>query len=334
MRRTLTKDLWRFTAQVMLLSLILLSPGITSYIMSNDPAVVKESMWIACYWLAPTLAIYLVNFYLCVPLLWFRRHRGIFCVVNVLLIFVCNIHILYNDTDTLPNFYRAGYSSFLTISLLINLMAIGIAMSIRYVMRQNEKRQKETEAELAWLKNQLNPHFLFNTLNNISSLTQIDADEAQNAILQLSDLLRYVMYDTNRQRVALGDEVDFMQNYIELMQLRCNEMTTVSTHFDVADRKAEIAPLLFVSLIENAFKHGMNNHAPARIDIALEQREGALTFCCDNTNNPKPTRDRSGSGIGLANTRRRMNLLYASRYTWEQTVTADNIYHVKITIQL
>ena len=201
----------------------------------------------------------------------------------------------------------------MSISLIINLMAIGIALSIRYFMRQSERRQKEVEAELAWLKNQINPHFLFNTLNNISSLAQINGDETQEAIMQLSDLLRYAMYETNKPKVRLDGEVEFMRNYINLMKLRCNEMTTVNAQFTIPNAQLEVAPLLFISLIENAFKHGMNSNAPATIDVRLEQQDDTLIFNCDNTNNPKPTKDRSGSGIGLENTRRRLDLLYPFR---------------------
>ena len=234
----------------------------------------------------------------------------------------------------MPDYYQTGYSSFMMISLLINVMAIAFALSIRYMMRQQERKQKEVEAELAWLKNQINPHFLFNTLNNISSLAQIDGEETQEAIMQLSDLLRYAMYETNRSKVRLDGEVEFMRNYIDLMKLRCNEMTTVNCQFLIINSQLEVAPLLFISLIENAFKHGMNSSAPATIDIHLEQQDETLIFNCDNTNNPKPTKDRSGSGIGLENTRRRLDLLYPCRYTWEQTITPENIYHVKISIRL
>jgi sensor histidine kinase YesM len=242
--------------------------------------------------------------------------------------------MVFNDLSSLPDNLLAGYSSFLIFALLVNLMAIGIALSIRYVMRQSEKKQKEVEAELAWLKNQINPHFLFNTLNNISSLTQIDADKAQDTVMQLSDLLRYAMYETNKPKVPLEGEVEFMRNYIDLMKLRCNEMTTVNVQWSIVNGQSEVAPLLFISLIENAFKHGTNSNAPASIDISLTQQDGTLVFICGNTNNPKPTKDRSGSGIGLENTRRRLDLLYPGHYTWEQTITPENIYHVKITLQL
>ena len=334
MKKIQIKDIWLFVAQVLLLSLVLLSPGLISYVTSHDSWLVWESLTVSAYWLAPAVAVYLLNFYLCVPLLWFRHRRWQFVLANIFLIIVSNSHIVLKDFNTLPESLIAGYSSFLIISLLVNLMAIGIALSIRYVMRQSEKKQKEVEAELAWLKNQINPHFLFNTLNNISSLTQIDADKAQDTVMQLSDLLRYAMYETNKQKVPLDGEVEFMRNYIELMKLRCNEMTTVSEEIAVEDGKIEVAPLLFISLIENAFKHGMNSNVPATIDISLTQKDNTLIFTCDNSNNPKPTKDRSGSGIGLENTRRRLDLLYQGRYQWEQTITPENIYHVKITIQL
>ena len=249
MKKIQIKDIWLFVAQVLLLSLVLLSPGLISYVTTHDAVMACGSLWISAFWLAPAVVVYLLNFYLCVPILWFRHRYWLFGIANFVLILVCNAHLLFKNISSLPDIYRAGYSSFMIIALLVNLMAIGIAMSIRYVMRQSEKKQKEVEAE----------HFLFNTLNNISSLTQIDADKAQDTVMQLSDLLRYAMYETNKQKVPLEGEVEFMRNYIELMKLRCNEMTTVSEEISVEDGKAEVAPLLFISLIENAFKHGMNS---------------------------------------------------------------------------
>ncbi len=334
MKKIQSKDIGILLTQVLLLSLMVLSPGLISYVISHDKAQLMTSLSVSGYWLAPMGIVYLLNFYLLVPYLWFQRRFWQFLLLNVALVTICNGHILFNDTSTMPEIFRAGFSSFAGIAMLLNWMAIGIALSIRYVMRQQERKQKEVEAELAWLKNQINPHFLFNTLNNISSLAQIDGDKTQEAIMQLSDLLRYAMYETNKPKVPISGEVEFMKNYIELMKLRCNEMTTVTSQFSVFSSQLEVAPLLFISLIENAFKHGMNSNAPATIDISLTQEGDNLVFNCDNTNNPKPTKDRSGSGIGLDNTRRRLDLLYPGCYTWEQAITPENIYHVKITIRL
>ena len=340
MKKIQGKDILLLAAQLVLLSIIMLSPALFSYLLSGDDEMVRQSLWISVYWLGPMVGVYLLNFYLFIPLLWFRRRFWQFGVANVAQMIVSNLHLITNDLSRLPSDVRVGYSSFMIASFLLCLMAIGIAMSIRYMMRRSERRQKEVEAELAWLKNQINPHFLFNTLNNISSLTQIDADEAQDAIMQLSDLLRYAMYETDKPKVPLDGEVEFMKNYIELMKLRCNENTVVTSHFPSVNTHLEIAPLLFISLIENAFKHGMNSNAPATIDISLCISDGPsagnqkLVFTCDNTNNPKPTKDRIGSGIGLDNTRRRLDLLYPGRYTWEQTITPENIYHVKILLTI
>ena len=334
MNKIKKKDVWLFVVQLVLLQLIMLSPGLVTYLPSGSGELATESLWIAVYWLAPVLGVYLINFYLCIPLLWYRKRYWQFGVANVVLIGLFNLHTISNNIYSMPEYVRAGYASFMSISLIINLMAIGIALSIRYFMHQSERRQKEVEAELAWLKNQINPHFLFNTLNNISCLAQIDGDLTQEAVMELSDLLRYAMYETNKPKVHLEGEVKFLQNYIELMKLRCNDMTNVNYKFSILNSQLEVAPLLFISLIENAFKHGVNSNAPATIDIRLEQQGGQLVFVCDNTNNPKPTKDRSGSGIGLENTRRRLDLIYPARYTWEQSITPDNIYHVKISISL
>ena len=333
MKKIQVKDIWLLVAQLLILSLIVLSPGLISYVISHDETQLMTSLSVSLFWLAPMVVVYLVNFYLLVPFVWFRRRVWQFLLLNFALVFTCNTHILLNDTSSMPDLYRAGFSSFVSVSMLINWMAIGIALSIRYVMRQQERKQKEVEAELAWLKNQINPHFLFNTLNNISSLAQIDGDETQEAIMQLSDLLRYAMYETNKPKVRLDGEIEFMRNYIDLMKLRCNEMTTVNCQLSIVNYQLEVPPLLFISLIENAFKHGMNSNAPATIDIRLEQQDDTLVFICDNTNNPKPTKDRSGSGIGLDNTRRRLDLLYPGRYTWEQTITPENIYHVCVKLK-
>ena len=144
------------------------------------------------------------------------------------------------------------YYQFAIIWLVLNYVVAIAAISVRYFIRQSdlrkqllEEKQRNTEAELAWLKNQLNPHFLFNTLNNISSLTQIDADEAQNSIGELSDLLRYALYETQQKEVPLCGEIAFMENYISLMALRCDKNVKITTHFDVPTRHEPLHPCCF-----------------------------------------------------------------------------------------
>jgi len=293
-------------------------------------------------------AIYFVNALILVPWGYYRNRRWLFWLGNALILASLIYIFFYNFNPqsfieripderyrqyALANFYASSL-----VAILMSAFLAGIALLVHHVRRSmevkrqlKEEQQKRTEAELEWLKNQLNPHFLFNTLNNISSLVQIDADKAQDAIAQLSDLLRYAMYESRHETVPIQGEVEFMRNYISLMELRCNDKTEVTTTFDVK-QNMEIAPLLFISLIENAFKHGVSSSRPSKIDIRLLQNDGELVFNCDNTNYPKDDADRSGSGIGLENTRRRLELMYKGRYNWEQSLEGD-IYHVRITLK-
>ena len=350
MKRISKKDLWLFLAQVVVWGIVILALPLASLLSTHDLASSKPSFFMAWGLFHGPLIVYFANFYIFGPYLFFRRKFWWFALCNILLIVAINNRFFVGYTmikERVPEIapglpQDAAWSAFLLsilITLLMNIAVGAIAIGIRHFIRTNQIRQqlrdekaKNTEAELAWLKNQINPHFLFNTLNNISSLTQIDPDAAQDAIAQLSDLLRYAMYETNKKTVPITGEVEFMRNYISLMKLRCNEKTEVVTSFDV-QQDLEIAPLLFISLIENAFKHGVSSSRPSKIDIRLLQDDNQLIFNCDNTNYPKDDADRSGSGIGLENTRRRLDLMYAGHYQWEQSLH-DDIYHVKITLKI
>ena len=350
MKRISKKDLWLFLAQVVVWGIVILALPLATLLSTHDLASSKPSFFMAWGLFHGPLIVYFANFYIFGPYLFFRRKFWWFALCNILLLVAINNQFFFGYAmikervpDTIPGIPQdAAWTAFL-MSILITLLmdiAIGaIAIGIRHFIRTNQIRQqlrdekaKNTEAELAWLKNQINPHFLFNTLNNISSLTQIDPDAAQDAIAQLSDLLRYAMYETNKKTVPIQGEVEFMRNYISLMKLRCNEKTEVTTSFDI-QQDTEIAPLLFISLIENAFKHGVSSSRLSKIDIRLLQEGNQLIFNCDNTNYPKDDADRSGSGIGLENTRRRLELMYAGHYQWEQSLH-DDIYHVKITLKI
>ena len=315
---------------------------LTTWLATRNWEYTKQTGQIAYGMLQSPRLRYFASVYVFDSWLFQRRRYGWFALANLLLMLVLNWGMFFigDYAPDLPALAWVGMFIGFFIYFLLNCAMIAAALGIRHFIRVRRIRQqlkeektRHTEAELAWLKNQINPHFLFNTLNNISSLTQIDADAAQDAIAQLSDLLRYAMYETNKKMVPVEGEVSFMRNYIELMKLRCNEKTVVKVQWSVANGQQEIAPLLFVSLIENAFKHGVSSNRPSTIDIRLEEQPGQLVFTCDNTNYPMDDADRSGSGIGLENTRRRLELLYHDRFTWEQCVIPDNIYHVRIVLK-
>ncbi len=344
MKKIGLKDLWIFLAQVAVWFSAITLPAMTAFLASwNFETAINTVKMVWFNFQSPCL-LYFINFYIFWPLLFSKRRYVLFVVANIIAMVALNFGLFYikdyaaNSGFELPDNAWIGVLSGLSVYFLLNCTSIGAAIATRHIIRTRqikkqleEERHKSTEAELAWLKNQINPHFLFNTLNNISSLTQIDADAAQDSIAQLSDLLRYAIYKTNQPTVPLSGEVEFMRNYISLMQLRCNEKTTVNTEFNVTTPQQEIAPLLFISLIENAFKHGVSSNKPSYIDIKLEQTDDSITFSCSNTNFPKSDSDRSGKGIGLENTRRRLELQYDGRYQWEQQQD-EYIYNISITI--
>jgi sensor histidine kinase YesM len=342
------KDMWLFIAQVAVWTVVLFALPLATFLSTQDVTATRTSFYVVWGLFQAPLVVYFINFYLLGPYLFFKRRHWWFVLINLVMILGLNYQffLVYLNRDSIPNMpamdtnmwvgFFGGFLMFLVLNCMIAAIAIGIRHFIhtRQIRQQLiEEKAKNTEAELAWLKNQINPHFLFNTLNNISSLVQIDADKAQDAIAQLSDLLRYAMYETNKNTVPLQGEIEFMRNYVELMKLRCSEKTMVNCQLSIANSPLTIAPLLFISLIENAFKHGISSNRDSRIDITLTADGQQLIFDCENTNFPKNDTDRSGSGIGLENTRRRLDLIYKDRYTWEQTLE-DNIYKVKITIQL
>lgn len=325
MKRIERKDVWLLLTQVGVWLIVLLFPVVVAFLSTNDWNNVKATAMMVVGMLQAPIILYFINFYLLYRL-FFRRRYVLFCLINVVLLLGLNIgfFLYFGKTPDIPDIALISIYIGFFVYFLLDCAVITLAIGIRHFIRTNrlreqlmEEKQKSTEAELAWLKNQINPHFLFNTLNNISSLTQIDQDKAQDAIAQLSDLLRYAMYETNKPLVPISGEVDFMRNYIELMRLRCNDRTEVKADFSVENPDMHVAPLLFISLIENAFKHGTSTTRPSSIAIRLTSADGRLVFDCTNTNFPKDDADRSGSGIGLENTRRRLELVYHDRYTWE-----------------
>ena len=345
-------DILFFLAQLAVWLVVLLLVPIATLLATKSFLDARTIAMMLSFSLMSPFVLYFLNYYVFWKWLWAKRRYVLFFLANILAFLIIHWRAIYmffapppphhhhhGGEFQMPTVAWLGYASNFFIYFLLNVIAITAAIAIRHFIQMRkirkqleEEKHKTTEAELAWLKNQINPHFLFNTLNNISSLTQIDPDAAQDAIAQLSDLLRYAMYETNKSLVPIQGEVEFMRNYISLMELRCNDKTEVTTTFDV-QQNMEIAPLLFISLIENAFKHGVSSSRPSKIDIRLLQNEDELVFNCDNTNYPKDDADRSGSGIGLENTRRRLDLMYAGRYSWEQSLE-DNIYHVQIRIKI
>ena len=329
---------------------VFLLPSVIFVLFTHDFGAVVWTFRIMFVLILPAFAAYYLNYYYLVPRLVFERRLPVYILVNLALLGITlfnnychsdwiNVIPLQLPDEVSSLMIAAGFTGFLAFALLGQVMVTLLAVGMRYIIKWNDERQaieeerrRNAEAELNWLKNQLNPHFLFNTLNNISSLTQIDPDKAQECIGQLSELLRYALYESNVRKVRIADEVEFMKNYISLMSLRYSRATKIETRFDDTANDAMISPLLFISLIENAFKHGTSAHHESFVKVSLDIDGDDLVFSCENSLLEKKTADYSDSGIGLENMRRRLELLYPEAYAY-RCFTEKNVYVAFVRIK-
>ena len=208
--------------------------------------------------------------------------------------------------------------------IVLALLAIGlnVAISLAFSYRREQDNRKELEKfklkeELKYLKQQIGPHFLMNVLNNIHEMADEDVVKAQDMILELSQLMRYVLYESENGVTDMASESRFISSYVGLMKMRyLEDIVKVSLELpDETSQNLRVPPLLFISFIENAFKHGVSYLNDTEINIKLYEMNGKVMFCCDNTVPEKPAVSRKKGGVGLANVRRRLDLLYGNDYS-------------------
>ena len=238
-----------------------------------------------------------------------------------------------DSLDDFLSFVRdvANFCIFATVSTCISL-AQRWYWAEKAIKDANAAR---VNAELSSLRSQINPHFLLNTLNNIYALAAIDYKKAQDAIQQLSILFRHVLYDNQQEDVALKDEIQFLENYVNLMKIRLPKNVEVVFDTKVENPDARVAPLLFISLVENAFKHGVSPTEPSFVHIHLTTENNILECLIENSNVPKTEQDRSGHGLGLQQVQHRLDLSYYEQYEWENGVSADGkSYRSRVIVHL
>jgi LytS/YehU family sensor histidine kinase len=226
------------------------------------------------------------------------------------------------------------YANFLILAVLLVGFDTGLKISMRWANLEQEKfklQKENVENQMAFLKNQVSPHFFMNTLNNIHALIDIDAEEAKDSIIKLSKLMRHLLYDSEEKLTPIKKEVEFIQSYIELMRLRFTDKVNIEVDIpeDIPDKS--IPPLLFTSLLENAFKHGISYNQISFVKIVMSFSENRLNFIIENSNHP---RDReASSGIGIENTKKRLSLLYKDNFDLE-ILEDKEIYKVNLSIPL
>lgn len=204
-------------------------------------------------------------------------------------------------------------------------------MLYRYLKKQDEIdviKKENVEMELQFLKSQINPHVLFNNLNTVYSYALEKPDEVANLIVMLSDNLKHVLYESNSDKVSLQKEIDYLDNYMAFQRIRTENIKNIIYEKNIDDYTTEIAPLLLITLIENAFKHSIPN---STIQISISVQDKVLDFKCENEFGIN-TLEEQRSKIGLENLKKRLELLYKNKHTL--TISATDIYTVNLKMEL
>jgi len=292
--------------------------------------------------------VFYINYFILADHYLFNKRFSGFVLINIFSILLIGLGVFYlrtllpppgPDIQRVPGPDHPGGPMPYIINAIANIMVIGVSVAIRMTSRSYELQSKmqqlereNTAAELTQLKNQLNPHFLFNSLNNIYALIGINQERARFAVHSLGEMLRYQLYETSKERISLKKEIDFVKGYCDLMKLRLSSEVSLVLDMPQEERDIVIPPLLFIPLIENAFKHGINPGSSSVIEIKISiASDKAVTCYVRNGSFPKRSDDKSGSGIGLENLKKRLLLLYPGKELLRTEVTAGD-FIARLTI--
>ncbi|MEX1188244.1 MAG: histidine kinase [Bacteroidia bacterium] len=289
--------------------------------------------------------LFYLNYFFLIKSYLFKSKISIYLLINVILIIALLLGFEWiKDTANIFSAKSSPHKPFKTFFyfrvFISYLLPVGVSVAIksthRFLSSEIERKNRENESlksELNYLHYQIQPHFFFNSLNTIYALIAEAPDRAQKALHQLSKLMRYVLYETAESRVDLYQEIDFLKNYIQLMQERQGHILKITTEFPYEIIDSQIAPLLFIPLVENAFKHSVIEEGETYINIKIQQEKDSVTCIVVNSCNPKDYSDKSGSGIGIINLKKRLNHQYPEKY--KLTSNKDNgVYTTELIIQL
>ena len=229
-----------------------------------------------------------------------------------------------------------GEHDIIAIVILILMLGANLGIKGYFKTREDQKKllrlEKENlEQQLEYLKYQINPHFFMNTLNNIHALVDIDAEKAKSTILELSKMMRFVLYEGDKKGVPLTREFGFIRNYITLMRLRYTDKVQISIDLPAQTPDLMIPPLMLITFIENAFKHGVSYQHASFIEVKAEVQGDTLHFSCRNSKAEKSNEEKGG--VGLVNVKQRLKLLYDNDYSLKIQDDSD-VYSVQLTIPL
>jgi len=218
-------------------------------------------------------------------------------------------------------------------NFLLGFLVVGFNTAIKQAGKlvreerlRHELEEEKLQAELSFLKDQISPHFLMNTLNNIHALVELDPDVAQESIIKLSHMLRYLLYEKDNEKTTLSREIEFIKSYVALMKIRYSDLLDVQVTISKNMPELSVPPFVFVTIIENAFKHGALPNKPGFIHISLGLMDKELVFTCSNSKQKEIIEAKKDDrhGIGIENTRKRLSLFFDNNYKWSVCDKEDN----------
>lgn len=297
--------------------------------------------------LVPKLLISYFILYTVIPHIMSDHYRRAAIVVEIVIAIVCTILLYraafawYINPVIYPVLKRGPFFSMFSILLAILDLGFvcGITVTIKLLRIQLATKEREKnlvkekmEAELKFLRHQTNPHFLFNTLNNIYALARKKSDDTAEVVMRLSKLLRFMLYESKNERIGMMEELKILDDYLELEKMRYDERLTITFEKEIDDYKNKIAPLLLLPFVENAFKHGASeSRFESFIHIDVKLHQGHLNFSIDNTKESNDQED-IVDNIGLGNVRRQLELMY-KEYDL-QVQNNENLFSVRLYINL
>ena len=332
---------------LMVWMVIILVPVLNSK-MLEEVHVSLENILIAWLKIAPYLLIFIIHNSLIAPRLLLRKRRYVwYLVVNLLTITavfsLVAIYEKYAPYNTEP-YILNGKASFTDLAIYWNILLgffmTGLNMGIKLLYRSlrdeqqmEELKRQNLQAEMDYLRYQINPHFFMNTLNNIHALIDIDTEYAKSAVIELSKMMRYVLYESGSETISLKKDIQFIENYIELMRIRYDSSIDICLDYPATiPNKVAIPPLLLIVFVENAFKHGVSYNHASFIHIRIGYRDDAVTAVISNSRHEK---SRPGTtGIGLENVKKRLALIYQDNYTLSIDDSDPAVYTVKLIIPI
>ena len=274
-----------------------------------------------------TILLFILNDYILMPRYFFLKSRFKFLILNILLLIALSmIHYtldewliqpnkIYEEHDTPPAIFLIIRSLFLF--LMANFISITLYLSNtvrKQTIRKKNLKEEKLGTELKLLKAQINPHFIFNALNNIYALTYTRSEKASKSVLKLSEMLRYVFYDCSKDMVKLKDELEYIENFISFQQMKSESEQNITLDCNKTNPEMVIAPMLFIPFIENAFKFSKIEEDPgAYVNIVFISDNGVLKFSIENSL-PQSGKLKPGQGLGISNVKQRLKVLYPKRH--------------------